>query len=133
MLWIFSLLALLAFLHLLYLQGVISIACKRSLVFLGTPGNSSKNFYRASVIGCTGTIRRVLRFPKGGEYCFSLTLQADKGGMEALLLDKGKSLRLDGQTCQGRLVFSPGESCRLVLIFSHMDGSFSLDWKPSRP
>lgn len=111
----------------LYDQGFMTMKSTMALVFIGNISPAAQRAYM-NVKGCSGSVRRDLRLRGGRRYSFILDnkmrgiadieLRDRKGGLIAKLSQGENEVELPEK---GR--------CRLVVVFSHAEGTFELEWK----
>lgn len=113
-------------LFLLYRRGVIPISSKRALLFYGSAGGKRANFS-----SCTGSIQRILRVAKSGNYHFQLRSSLSKGALSLMLSDSGKEilLHLDNHLPEGDVWLEKGRPYTLKIQFDHASGSYDLFWE----
>lgn len=94
-------------------------------------GNSYKNYHRATVIGCSGFIKRVLKFKEKREHTFILNAAISKGALSINILDSNKTvvLMLDNETKQGSIMANQNERYYLVINYDKTEGNYELSWK----
>lgn len=113
-------------LFLLYRRGVIPISSKRALLFYGSAGGKRANFS-----SCTGSIQRILRVAKSGNYHFHLRSSLSKGALSLMLSDSGKEilLHLRNHLPEGDVWLEKGRPYTLKIQFDHASGSYDLFWE----
>lgn len=111
--------------YILYINGYLVIQSKRAIMFVGS-GRGKK----ARFSGCTGYIKRVVKFEENREYYFSLSTELSKGEVSVELLDRnGKSvLPLDCSKGTGYIMAEARRRYDLVIRFQSASGKYELDW-----
>ena len=111
--------------RLLYLGGYMYSGSRTALLFI-----QSERGKKARFSGCSGTIKRVVRFTESREYHFALATELEKGEIRVTLLDSKKKtvLCLDRHTSEGLLEAEAGKRYELVIHFESASGSYELDW-----
>lgn len=117
--------------YFLYRNGLLQIKCTRAIGYIGSVGNSYKNYHKATVIGCSGSIRRVLKFKENREYGFILNSDISKGVLNVNILDSNKNiiLRLDDKTKQVSITIHQKEKYYLIIKYTKVDGKYELSWR----
>ena len=111
--------------YLLYINGWMILSFKSAVSFAGSRGGKS-----ASFTGCSGSIRRIVRFSGDGVYTFALESVLSKGSMRVTLLDPDKReiLCLSSEQPRGTVVLERKKRYRLVLRFRSATGRYGLRW-----
>ena len=111
--------------YLLYRNGWMVISSKRAVTFVGS--NRGKS---ASFSGCSGSIKRIIRFSEDREYRFFLDAALTKGNMSVSLLgpDKKALLQLTDSMPQASATLEKGKRYVLVLRFRSATGRYALQW-----
>lgn len=117
------------FLSVLYDRGYLAVQSKRALMFVGSMGFGGDACH-ARFSGCTGWLRRNVRFRGTEPVEFVLSASLSKGTVQALVLERQKRavLVLDPACPRGTL--RPVEKMRyqLVIRLDHADGEYRLEW-----
>ena len=118
-------LVMLAVMYLLYLNGWMILSSKRAVSFVGSRGGRS-----ASFSGCSGSIRRIVRFSESRMYTVSLDSALTKGTMTAALLDPDKKeiLCLTSDQPSAVVEIQAKKRYTLVLRFRSATGRYELSW-----
>ena len=108
---------------LLYQNGLMVVNSKRAVSFVG-----SDRGRRASFTACTGTIRRIVRFPQSKNLRMVFSPVLTKGSVAVELLDDRKQplLRLDETCPTGSISVKKGQRYYLVFHFQSATGEYSL-------
>lgn len=111
--------------YLLYRNGWMIIASKSAVTFVGSGRGTA-----ASFSGCSGYIKRIVRFPEEGEYTFILDSVLSKGAMTASLLgpDQKEILRLSRETPRAVIRLAGKKRYTLLLRFRSATGRYRLQW-----
>ena len=111
----------------LYDQGFMPFKSIMALVFVGYISPAACRAY-ANVKGCSGSLRRDLRLRGGSRYRFTLESKM-KGMVDMELRDRKGSLIASLVQGENEIELPRNSRCRLVIVFSHAEGSFELNWK----
>jgi hypothetical protein len=108
---------------LLYQNGLMVVNSKRAVSFVGRDRGR-----RASFTACTGTIRRIVRFPqsKNLRVVFSPVLTKGSVAVELQNSQKQTLLRLDEVCPTGSIFVEKGQRYHLVFHFRSATGEYSL-------
>ena len=111
--------------YLLYINGWMVLSSKSAVTFFGS--NRGKS---ASFSGCSGSIKRIIRFSEDREYQFFLDAALAKGSMNVSLLgpDKKELLRLTDRVTEAAAHLQKGKRYALILYFQSSTGSYALRW-----
>lgn len=117
--------------YFLYRNGFIGLKFTRAMSYVGMIGNSYKDYHKASVVGCSGCIKRVLKFKDNRTYTFTLKAMVSKGDLYITLLDANKNvlLELTQETPQACITVHPKERYYLVIKYIKTDGKYELNWE----
>ena len=123
MLWIIVPLAAAILFYRLYQSGLMILNCKSALSFVGKNRGLS-----ASFTGCSGYIKRILRYPDARSCTFTLTQHLTAGCMQAEIYDAQKKLllTLDESRPSGAFLAAPNARYTLVFRFHKASGSYEL-------
>jgi hypothetical protein len=123
LLWIILPLAMALIMYRLYQSGLMILNCKSALTFVGKNRGLS-----ASFTGCSGYIKRVLRYPTARSCTFTLTQDLTAGCMQAEVYDARKNLllTLDERRPSGAFLASANARYTLVFRFHKASGSYEL-------
>lgn len=116
-------------LYVLYDRGYLAVQSKRALMFVGSMGFGS-NACHARFSGCTGQLRRNVRFRGAEPVDFVLSASLTKGTMQVFVLDRQKQVVLALDPACPRGTLQPVENMRyqLVIQLDHADGGYRLEW-----
>ena len=111
--------------YLLYRNGWMVLSSKSAVTFVGSNRGKAATFS-----GCSGSIRRIIRFSDDREYRFSLDAALTQGDMSVFLLgpDKKELLRLTVGEPRAAVNLEQGECYVLVLCFRSATGRYALQW-----
>ncbi len=107
----------------LYQSGILVLQSKSAVFFVGSARGTGARF-----TGCSGYIKRIVRFPEAGTYTYLLDAQLSKGDMSVELLDAGKQ-KLMELSCARRSASVTVEKKKkycLVIRFRSATGRYSL-------
>lgn len=109
---------------LLYLCGCLVIHRKRAVVFIST-----KRGNQATFTGCTGYMKRIIRFRENKNYRFILDCALNKGKMEIELLDTDKQqlMCLNSQNQSANIPAEKNKRYTLIFRFRSATGKYILD------
>lgn len=111
--------------YLLYRNGWMVVSAKSAATFVGSrKGNA------ASFSGCSGYIKRIVRFSEDRHYTFTLDSALTKGDMTVLLLGPGKKelLRLSRDAPCIAVGLEKQKRYTLILRFRSATGRYRLQW-----
>lgn len=108
---------------LLYRNGLLTIQSKTAVSFMGKFGGM-----RASFSGCTGTLRRMIHFPEGREYTYTLASVLTKGELAVDLYDRTGNLlfTLTPEAPTATVAADAGSRCTMVIRFEKATGRYEL-------
>ena len=108
---------------LLYQNGLMVVNSKRAVSFVG-----SDRGRRASFTACTGTVRRILRFPETRTLRVVFSPVLTRGSVTLELLDSRKQpiLRLDETNPIGSISVEKGQRYHLIFHFQSATGEYTL-------
>lgn len=114
----------------IYRSGYGQVKSIRAITYLGTMGNGRKNYHKASVIGCSGWVKRVIRL-EDRLYLFQLDASVTKGDLMVEVLDRDKRILLSLTPINNRgSFFANAKECyRLVIRYRKMDGQYRVWWE----
>lgn len=114
-----------AAMYLMYRSGWMILSSKSAVTFIGS--NRGKS---ASFSGCSGSIRRIVRFSEDRAYRFFLDAALTKGEMSVSLLgpDRKELLRLTSGMPEAVVALERQQRYTLVLHFRSATGRYSLQW-----
>lgn len=117
--------------YLLYINGYFQLKFTRAIVYMGSMGNLYKNYHKATIVGCSGSIKRRLKFKKNKESIFILNSAISKGTLTVNVLDSKKNiiLTLDNENKTGHIMVNQNERYHLVIKYDKADGNYELNWK----
>ncbi len=117
-------------LYALYTNGCLSVSSKRALVFIGSSSFTDRNRSAATVKGCSGYVKRIIKLKKQREYNFIFNGQITKGSITAEILNESKQalLTLDEANPSGAIISDGRSKYRLVVKFNGADGKYELLW-----
>lgn len=96
--------------YILYINGIMVINSKRALEFIGSiRGNGS---CKASFKGCSGYMKRVIKFKESTVYKFLLDCELEKGELEVSILDSEK---------EPVMVLDKGRRCSTIVVDKRKD------------
>ena len=112
--------------YLLYLSGWMVLSSKSAVTFVGSRGGKA-----ASFSGCSGSVRRIVRFSEDRVYTFTLDCALTKGSMTIMLLDPDKKevLRLSGDQSNMAVALERKKRYTLVVRFEAATGRYGLRWE----
>ena len=110
----------------LYDQGFMPFKSIMALVFIGYISPAARKAY-ANVKGCSGSFRRDLRLRGGRRYIFTLDSKM-RGIADIELRDRKGSLLACLAQGENEVELPEKGRCRLVIVFSHAEGSLYLIW-----
>ena len=111
--------------YLLYINGWMILNSKSAVTFFGSKGGKS-----ASFSGCSGSVRRIVRFPGDGVYSFVLDCALTRGDMTVSLLgpDKKELLCLSSSDPERAVCIEKKKRYTLVISFRSATGRYDLHW-----
>ena len=114
-----------AVMYLLYINGWMVINSKSAVTFVGSRGGKS-----ASFSGCSGSVKRIVRFSEDRVYTFALDCALTKGRMTVTLLDPNKKeiLCLSGDQPNIAVKLERKKRYTLVFRFQSATGRYGLHW-----
>lgn len=112
--------------YLLYISGWMVLSSKRAVTFVGSRGGKA-----ASFSGCSGSVRRIVRFSEDRVYTFMLDCALTKGSVTIVLLDPDKKevLRLSGEQPNMAVALERNKRYTLVVRFEAATGRYGLRWE----
>lgn len=112
--------------YILYLNGIIALTTKRSIMFIG-----SLNGKKARFTQCSGTLRRIVRFKESRNYYFMLDSMLTSGAMDIELLDSKNNqiMKLDAFLKSKSVYVEEKEKYYLLIRFHKATGSYEFDWE----
>lgn len=113
----------------LYYAGLLTLNTKRALMFVGRIGGSSPA--KAQFTGCSGTMRRIMRFEGCSEVEFALGVELEEGKMVVELVDVKKKtllMSLDAQDPIARVAVDRTARYELRHRFTGATGKCELRW-----
>ena len=115
--------------YLLYINGWMILSSKTAASFVGSRGAKAATFSR-----CSGSVKRIVRFPEDSVYAFSLESMLTKGSMTVVLLDPDKReiLCLDGNRTHDEVKLEQKKRYTLILRFHSATGRYDLQWNGTR-
>ena len=111
---------------LLYRNGYLVTRSMHAVSFTASLGGK-----RGSFSGCTGTLRRIVRFKEARPYRFELGLLLKKGEVTAELWDKNGNILFSLTQESPRAEITPDPTMRYTLIynFTKATGRFAIEWE----
>ena len=112
--------------YLLYRNGWMILNSKTAASFVGSKGGKAASFSR-----CSGSIKRIVRFPESRAYHVTLDCLLSQGSMTVTLVDPDKRevLRLtDGQN-SAAVALEGKKRYTLILRFHSATGRYDLRWE----
>ena len=108
---------------LLYDQGYLIMQSKSAVSFVGSQRGNSARF-----TGCSGYIKRIVRFREEGRCTFALDAELSKGDLSVELLDgdKNQLMRLDCANPRADVTVEQKKKYTLVIRFASATGSYTL-------
>ncbi len=108
---------------LLYNQGYLVLQSKSAVSFVGAKRGTSARF-----TGCSGYIKRIVRFKAEGTYTFVLDAELSKGDMSVELLDPAKHtlMRLDPANPSASVTVEHKKKYVMILRFASATGRYTL-------
>ncbi|MBQ7098262.1 MAG: hypothetical protein IJO05_00880 [Oscillospiraceae bacterium] len=112
--------------YLLYISGWMVLSSKSAVTFVGSRGGKA-----ASFSGCSGSVRRIVRFSEDRVYTFMLDCALTKGSVTIVLLDPDKKevLRLSGEQPNMAVALERNKRYTLVVRFEAATGRYGLSWE----
>ncbi|MBQ4551056.1 MAG: hypothetical protein IJA49_08195 [Oscillospiraceae bacterium] len=112
--------------YLLYISGWMVLSSKSAVTFVGSRGGKA-----ASFSGCSGSVRRIVRFSEDRVYTFMLDCALTKGSVTIVLLDPDKKevLRLSGDQPNMAVALERNKRYTLVVRFEAATGRYGLRWE----
>lgn len=112
--------------YLLYISGWMVLSSKSAVTFVGSRGGKA-----ASFSGCSGSVRRIIRFSEDRVYTFMLDCALTKGSVTIVLLDPDKKevLRLSGDQPNMAVALERNKRYTLVVRFEAATGRYGLRWE----
>ena len=111
--------------YLLYMNGLIPITVKSTVMFIG-----STKCKKATFTSCNGYIKRIVRLEGDRAYTFILDSKLTAGSMSVELIDKNKQtvLQLDEMKKTETVVVQKDMRYTLIIRFHSASGQYELDW-----
>ena len=111
--------------YLLYINGWMVIGSKSAVTFVGALGGRA-----ASFSGCSGSVRRIVRFSEDRVYSFMLDCALTKGNMTVTLLDPNKKevLCLSSNQPTAAVELERKKRYTMVFRFQSATGHYGLHW-----
>ena len=110
-----------------YSQGLLVTKCIAAMLFVFRPGKYGD---QATVSGCNGWVRHMVRFQESRSYEFVLDAWLSAGDVEVQLLDRERQtlLRLNQQYPAGKILVERTGRYYLQWDFRGASGKFALRW-----
>ena len=111
--------------YLLYQNGWMILSSKTAASFVGSRGAKAASFSR-----CSGSVKRIVRFPEDRVYTISLNAALTGGTMTASLLDpdKNEMFCLGGDRTSATVTLEKQKRYTLILRFHSATGRYDLQW-----
>ena len=111
--------------YLLYQNGWMILSSKTAASFVGSRGAKAASFSR-----CSGSVKRIVRFPEDREYTVTLNAALTAGTMTASLLgpDKNEMFCLGGDRTSATVTLEKQKRYTLILRFHSATGRYDLQW-----
>ena len=111
--------------YLMYINGWMILSSKSAATFVGALGGRA-----ASFSGCSGSVRRIVRFSEDRVYTFMLDCALTKGKMTVTLLDPNKKevLCLSSNQPTAAVELEKKKRYTMVFRFQSATGHYGLHW-----
>ena len=111
--------------YFMYINGWMILNSKSAAAFVGSKGGKSASFSR-----CSGSIKRIVRFPEDRVYHFTLDSVLTQGTMSVALVDPDKKevLCLNGDQNSAAVELEGKKRYTLILRFRSATGRYALHW-----
>lgn len=115
--------------YVLYVNGLCAIRAIRAVSFFG---NLTKyGVCKATVAGCSGYIKRIIKFNENGIYQYILESNIKKGDLEVRIFDtkKEQKIVLNKEHPKANITVKGKQRYYMLVNFQTVTGTFTVSWQ----